>query len=237
MSAFAQSNGIRNQLLTALPADVLDRLMPNLRRRTLGLRVSLMAPEKPIEAVYFVESGWISLVTTLEDGTQAEVGLIGREGAVGVPLAAGVDTAFEDGFVQAAGAAFQMDVGSFRLALEQYPVMRNLLLRYNEALHAQTTQTAACNGRHELEQRFARWLLMAHDRMDGDDLPLTQEFLAQMLCVYRPSITVAAGILQRAGIIQYGRGRLKILDRAALEASSCDCYGTVKRRFDRLLPH
>jgi CRP-like cAMP-binding protein len=147
----------------------------------------------------------------------------------------GVDSAFSEAYVQADGAALQMETNAFRRALDEEPLFRNLLLRYSEAAHAQTTQTAACNGRHALEQRLARWLLMAQDRIDGNDLPVTQEFLGLMLCVYRPSITVVASTLQRAGIIRYGRGHITVLDRSALEATSCDCYMAVKRRFDRLL--
>jgi CRP-like cAMP-binding protein len=189
---------VRNKLLAALPPNVLSRLLPKLRPFSLTVRETLIPPDGAIDAVYFVESGWVSLVTTLDDGTQAEVGLVGREGMVGLPLIVGVDTAFEEAFVQANGTALQMEASAFRRTLEETPVLQNLLFRYSQAMHAQTTQTAACNGRHGLEQRFARWLLMAHDRSDSDDLPVTQEFLALMLCVYRPSITVVAGTLQRA---------------------------------------
>jgi CRP-like cAMP-binding protein len=206
-----------------------------MRPVSLTVPNTLIAPDTIIQSVWFVESGFVSLVTTLDDGTQAEVGLVGREGMVGTPLVNGVETAFSEGYVQANGAALQMEATTFRRALDDEPPLRSLLLRYSEAAHAQTTQTAACNGRHGLEQRLARWLLMAHDRIDGDDLPLTQEFLALMLCVHRPSITVVARTLQRAGIIRYGRGHIAVLDRAALEATSCDCYSAVQRRFDRIL--
>jgi CRP-like cAMP-binding protein len=227
--------GVRNQLLAALPPDMLARLLPKMRPVPLVVRDTLMTPDAAIQSVWFVESGFVSLVTALDDGTQAEVGLVGREGMVGTPLVLGVDTAFSEAYVQADGAALQMETNAFRRALDEEPLFRNLLLRYSEAAHAQTTQTAACNGRHALEQRLARWLLMAQDRIDGNDLPVTQEFLGLMLCVYRPSITVVASTLQRAGIIRYGRGHITVLDRSALEATSCDCYMAVKRRFDRLL--
>ena len=227
--------GVRNQLLASLPPEILSRLLPRMRPFSLTVRETLIVPDTTIQSVWFVESGWVSLVTTLDDGTQAEVGLIGREGMVGTPLVHGIDTAFSEAFVQASGTALQMEASVFRRALDDEPPLRSLLLRYSEATHAQTTQTAACNGRHGLEQRLARWLLMAHDRADGDDLPVTQEFLGLMLCVYRPSITVVASTLQRAGIIRYGRGHITVLDRSALEATSCDCYVAVKRRFDRLL--
>jgi len=226
---------VRNRLLAALPPDVLGRLLPRMRPLSLSMRDSLITPETAIDAVYFVEGGWVSLVASLEDGTQAEVGLIGREGMVGMPLITGIDTAFVEAFVQADGAALRMEAGAFRHAMAEEPILRDLLFRFLEAMNSQTTQTAACNGRHDLEQRLARWLLMAHDRADGDDLQITQEFLALMLCVYRPSVSVVASTLQQAGMIRYGRGHITVLDRAALEATACDCYGVVNRRFERLL--
>jgi CRP-like cAMP-binding protein len=227
--------GVRNQLLASLPPDILARLLPKMRPVSLTVRDTLMAPDAIIQSVWFVESGFVSLVTALDDGTQAEVGLVGREGMVGTPLVHEVDTAFSEAYVQADGSALQLEAAAFRRVLDAEPPLRRLLLRYSEAAHAQTTQTAACNGRHALEQRLARWLLMAQDRIDGHELPVTQEFLGLMLCVYRPSITVVASTLQRAGIIRYGRGQITVLDRSALEATSCDCYMAVKRRFERLL--
>lgn len=226
---------VRNQLLAALPPEVLAEMMPKLRAVSLKVRDTLIIPDQVIEAVYFVESGWVSLVAGLEDGTQAEVGLVGREGMVGLPLIVGVDSGFEEAFVQADGAALRMEAKAFRKMLDETAVLQRRLFHYSEAMRAQTIQTAACNGRHGLEQRLARWLLMAHDRADGDDLQVTQEFLALMLCVYRPSVTIVAGVLQRAGMIRYGRGHVEVLDRAALEATSCDCYRSVKHRFDLLL--
>jgi CRP-like cAMP-binding protein len=206
-----------------------------MRPISLKIREGLLAPDRPIEAVYFVESGWVSLVASLEDGAQAEVGLTGREGMVGLPLIVGIDTPFVEAFVQADGSALTMEAGAFRNAMQEEPELRNLLFRYLEAMHSQTTQTAACNGRHDLEQRLARWLLMAHERADGDEFQITQDFLALMLCVYRPSVSVAVRTLQRAGMIRSRRGRMTVLDRGALEDTACDCYAVVKRRFDRLL--
>ena len=166
---------------------------------------------------------------------QAEVGIIGREGMLGMSLLSGVDTSFVEAMVQMPGTALRMGMTEFRRELETNAPFRAVLLRYNEALQAQVMQTAACNGRHELEQRLARWLLMARDRADGEELPLTQEFMAMMLGVHRPSITVTAGILQRAGLIRYSGGRVTLLDRSSLEAASCECYGAVKQRFATLL--
>ncbi len=228
---------VRNRLLEALPLDVLSRLLPRLRPVPLAVRNSLMAPNAAIEAVYFVESGWVSLVQVLEDGAQAEVGIIGHEGMVGVSLLTGVDTSFVEAYVQADGTALSMDAATFRRAIGEEPEFRRFLLRYMELMIAQITQTAACNGRHGLEQRLARWLLMAHDRADGDELQITQEFLSMMLCVYRPTVSVAVRALQRAGIIRLARGRITVLDREGLEDSACDCYEIVRRRAAQLMGH
>jgi CRP-like cAMP-binding protein len=225
----------RNQLLRALPPDVLARLEPFLHPAVLPLRETLLAQDALITSVWFVESGYVSLVASLDDGARAEVGLIGREGMVGSPLATGVETTFIEAMVQSHGTALRMEAAAFRHALDDESAFRTLLLRYLEAQAAQTAQTAACNGRHGLEQRLARWLLMARDRGDSDDLDVTQEFLALMLCVQRPSVTVVAGSLQRAGLITYGRGHIRIIDRAALEAACCDCYAIVNRRFIQVL--
>jgi CRP-like cAMP-binding protein len=227
------SLGVRNRLPRLLPPEVLVRLLPRMRPISLKIREGLLAPDTTIQAVYFVESGWVSLVASLEDGAQAE--LTGREGMVGLPLVIGIDTPFVEAFLQADGSALSMEAGAFRNAMQEEPDLRDLLFRYLEAMHSQTTQTAACNGRHDLEQRLARWLLMAHDRADGDEFQITQDFLALMLCVYRPSVSVAVRTLQRAGMIRSRRGRMTVLDRGALEETTCDCYRVVKRRFDRLL--
>jgi CRP-like cAMP-binding protein len=176
-----------------------------------------------------------SMVNNLADGTQAEVGLIGREGMAGLSLMSGVATSFVEAMVQMPGTALQMSAEDFRHEADENPAFRMLLLRYDMALQAQIMQTAACNGRHGLKQRLARWLLMSHDRADGNSLPLTQEFISMMLGVHRPSITVAAGALQQANLIRYAGGRITIADRAGLEDASCECYGKVRRRFDVLL--
>ena len=175
------------------------------------------------------------MLAQLEDGLTAEVGLVGREGMVGLPLVFGIETAFIEAMVQAPGAALRMEASAFRHALDEHPALRTLLFRYSEFMHAQVAQTAACNGNHGLEQRLSRWLLMSHDRTNGDELPMTQEFLAMMLCVHRPSVTVAARILQRANLIRYGGGSITVLDRSGLEATACECYGMVRQHHQRLL--
>ena len=228
-------SAVHNQLLAALPPAALERLVPNFCRVALPSRQGLYHPDMPIEAVYFPETGMISLVANMDDGMQAEVGVVGREGLLGVPLLLGVDTSFVEATVQVPGAALRMGAREFRHELEVNAPFRALLLRYNEAQQAQVMQTAACNGRHALEQRLARWLLMAHDRSAGDELPVTQDLMAMMLGVHRPSVTVAAGALQRAGLVRYSGGRVTVLDRPGLEAASCECYASVKKRFTALL--
>jgi CRP-like cAMP-binding protein len=224
-----------NLLLASLPADMLAALMPKMTEVVLASRQSLYGADAIIDSVYFPDSGMVSLIANLDNGMQAEVGIVGREGVVGTSLIAGVDTSYVEAMVQMPGAARRLSAADFRLEFNTNTVFRGLLLRYNEALATQAMQTAACNGRHDLEQRLARWLLTTHDRSDRDDLPLTQEFMAMMLGVHRPSITIAAGILQRAGLIRYGGGRISILDRSGLEQTSCECYAAVRKRFKTLL--
>jgi CRP-like cAMP-binding protein len=229
------SVAIRNRLLLSLPPDSLAELVPKLTPVVLTLRQPIYGPDSVIDAVYFAESGMFSLVINLENGMQAEVGLIGREGMLGTSLLAAVESPFIESMVQMSGAALRMTARDFRHEIDTNLPFRALLLRYNETLLSQVMQTAACNGHHGLEQRLARWLLMAHDRADGDELNLTQDFMAMMLGVHRPSLTVTAGILQRAGFIQYSGGRVTVLDRTNLEDASCECYGAVQARFVALL--
>jgi CRP-like cAMP-binding protein len=228
------SAAVHNRLLASLPPDALAALLPKLSPIVLTLRQNLYNPDAVIEAVYFPASGMISLIANLDDGTQAEVGIIGNEGMLGTSVLSGTDISFIEAMVQMPGTLLRMTVRDFRHEMEANTPFRALVLRYSEALQAQVMQTAACNGRHGLEERLARWLLMAHDRAGGDELPLTQEFMAMMLGVYRPSISITAGALQRAGLIRYSGGRIAVLDRAGLEAASCECYVAVQRRFSTL---
>ncbi|MDB5368730.1 MAG: Crp/Fnr family transcriptional regulator [Roseomonas sp.] len=225
----------RNQLLAALPPEELAQIWPRLERVDFPLRQVVQAPEQRILATYFIETGWISMVALLADGGSAEVGHTGREGMVGLPLLFGSDTGLVEAMVQSPVTALRLSAQDFQQALEHNPKFRALLLRYALAFNEQVAQTAACNGRHVLEQRLARWLLMAHDRADGDEFTMTQDFLAMMLCVQRPGVTVAAQHLQKAGLIRYGRGRITITDRDGIERAACECYGTVRRRFEELL--
>lgn len=226
---------VRNRLLGTLPPDVLTELLPKLTTVDVPLRKVLYRPDTSIDAAYFPESGVISMVALLDEGMQAEAGMAGREGMAGTPLIAGVGTSYTESMGQVAGTSLRMEAHVFRQELETNAPFRSLMLRYNEAHHAQVMQTAACNGNHGLEQRLARWILMVHDRVDGDEMQLTQEFIAMMLCSHRPSVTVTAGILQRAGLIKYAAGRVTVLDRAGLEAASCECHAAVRRRYEALI--
>lgn len=230
------SEAVNNRLLAMLDTDVLTRILPKLTPITLESRRPIYAQGGPIDHVYFLTTGMVSMVTNLADGMQAEVGLIGRDGMVGITLISGTQASFVEAMVQMPGTALRLDAKDFHMAFDLYPSFRTALLRYSEAFQAQIMQTAACNGRHELAQRLSRWLLMCQDRQGTDTLPLTQEFIAMMLGVHRPSITVMAGTLQRAGLITYNNGRITIADRPGLEEAACECYAAVRRRNDALFP-
>jgi CRP-like cAMP-binding protein len=224
----------RNRLLAARPPDVLAALWPRLEPVELAQRKILHEPGKPITTIYFPETGWVSMLAYLEDGDAAEVGLVGREGMVGLPVLLGADHDDIEAMVQAPGTALRMDAQAFREELERLPALHSLLLRYSLFQHGQVARTAACNGRHHIDQRLARWLLMAHDRAEGDEFPMTHEFLSMMLGVRRAGISTTASTLQKAGFIRYQRGRIEVTDRPGLESVACECYGVVRRAHDRL---
>ncbi len=224
-----------NRLLGLLPPKDYARLRPHLERIQLEYRQSLYRAHKPIEFVYFIETGVGSLVNTMANGEAAEVGTIGNEGVVGLPLVLGDDRAPTSVYVQVPGAGLRMRAAAFEKELARSASMRTVMLRYGHAFFNQVAQSAACNHFHPIQQRCCRWLLMTHDRMHSDDFLLTQEFLAMMLGVQRTGVTAAAGDLQRAGLIRYKRGNVTIIDRRGLEGRSCECYGVSKTEFDRLL--
>ncbi len=225
----------RNRLLAALPPEDLARLWPRLQPVELAIRQVLYAPEEPATAVYFPESGYLSRLAPMDDGDSAEVGLIGSEGMAGLSVLLGGDHESFEIMVQVPGTGLRMEAGAFREEVDRIPSLRTLLHRYALAHFEQVARSAACNGRHNIEQRLARWLLMAHDRVEADEFPMTHEFLSMMLGVRRAGVTVAAGTLQKAGLIRYERGRMQITDRPGLEAASCECYGIARRAYDRLL--
>ncbi|GAA0608458.1 Crp/Fnr family transcriptional regulator [Craurococcus roseus] len=226
---------VRNGLLAALPPGDLARLRPMLRPVELPFDGTLTPAGSEVDAVLFPETGMVSLLAALEDGEQVEVGIVGREGLVGLPLVFGDDRSLTEARVQQEGTALRMDAAALRDGMGGSAALRALLLRYALAFNTQVSLTAACNAFHVVEQRLARWLLTAHDRADGDEFPMTHDFLSLMLGVRRPGLSVAAGALQKAGLIQYARGRMAITDRHGLEAASCECYHAVRREFARLL--
>ena len=224
-----------NRLLGLLPPRDYARLRPHLQRIPLTYRQALYRAHEPIGFVHFIETGVGSLVTTMTNGEPAEVGTIGNEGMVGLPLVWGDDRARTSVYVQVPGAGLRMKASLFKRELARSAWMRTVMLRYGHAFFNQVAQSAACNHFHFIQQRCCRWLLMTHDRMQSDQFPLTQELLATMLGVQRTGVTAAAGGLQRAGLIRYKRGNVTIVDRCGLERRSCECYRVSKMEFDRLL--
>jgi CRP-like cAMP-binding protein len=214
-----------NQLLAALPPDVFERVAPTLDVVPLRLKRFLQKAGEPVREVYFPGGGFCSIVTVLHDGRMVEVATIGREGMLGMSTVLNGDLSPSASMVQAAtDICYRMSADAFRDEMERRGPFYNLLTRYGQALVGFIMQSTACNAIHTVEQRLARWLLMAHDRVGKDDFPLTQEFAAMMLGASRPTVTVVAGTLQKAGLITYNRGHLTIVDREKLESASCECY-------------
>ena len=224
-----------NRLLDLLPPEDYARLRPNLHPIALAYRQSLYRARKPVGFVYFIETGVGSLVNTMANGEAAEVGTIGNEGVVGLPVLMGDNRAPTAVYVQVPGVGLRMKATLFEKELARSASMRAVMLHYAHAFFNQVAQSAACNRFHTIQQRCCRWLLMTHDRMDSDEFLLTQEFLAMMLGVQRTGVTAAAGGLQRAGLIRYKRGIVTMIDRRGLERRSCECYRISKAEFDRLL--
>jgi CRP-like cAMP-binding protein len=222
-----------NALLSALPAGERRRL--RLERVAANLREVIYEPDGPIPHVDFPLNCVDSLLVIMGDGLIVEAGTVGNEGMVGLPLFLGADRSPHRALIQVPGDALRMRAEDFREELRRDGALTDLLRRYNQGLMTQMAYSVACNRLHSVEERMCRWLLMTHDRVGADRYPLTQEFLAQMLGVRRPSVTVVAGVLQKAGLIAYARGWVVILDRAGLEATSCECYRVVRDEFDRLL--
>ena len=221
----------KNRLLHAMPGEVVDHLWPQFEWVELTPKTVLLKPNKPVEYVHFVEVGSVSMISMLENGDEIEVGLVGPEGMAGLPVLLGAPTSAVEGIIQANGSALRMTAHAFRAAMAQHPAMMVPLLRYVDAFLFQVSQTAVCNGHHQIEQRLARWILMTHDRVDNDVFMMTQQFISHMLGVQRPSVTLAVGTLQKAGLIQHRRGEVHVLDRPGLEAVTCECYHTVQQRF------
>jgi CRP-like cAMP-binding protein len=218
----------KNLILAAVSRPEYRRLLPFLESVSLPLGESLYKSGDLIEYVYFPDNGLVSLVTHMHDGTAIEVGLIGKDGMVGIPVLLGDDIAFEQAIVQIAGSATRMKASVLKETLKRNhsPLLAELLL-YTRTLMKQIAQTAACNRLHTVEERLSRWLLMCHDRIESDELLLTQEFISNMLGTRRARVGSAASGLQTEGLISYSRGRISILERVGLEEVACECYRAV----------
>jgi CRP-like cAMP-binding protein len=228
MVSTKRSPSVQNQLLAALPEKEYQRLRHNLKEIPLVFEDILYEPDSVISDVYFPASGIISLLAGVKERATIEVGLVGREGMIGLPVFMGVKTSRNLAVVQGAGFAMSMKATVFRQECSEGGSLARLLQRYTHSVLTQISQSAVCNQFHAVDARLARWLLMTHDRVDQDEFLLTQEFLSNMLGVRREGVSKAAGDLQRSKLIRYSRGRLKILNRPGLEAISCSCYRLIK---------
>jgi CRP-like cAMP-binding protein len=226
---------VENRLLAALPRDEYERLLPTLQQVSFSLGEVVYEFAERLDYVFFPTTSIVSLLYTMENGSSAEMGLTGNDGVVGIALFMGGGTMPNRAVVQSAGAAIRMKAKLLQDEFARGGKFQHLLLRYTQALITQISQTAVCNRLHSVEQQLCRWLLLSHDRVNSDELIMTQELIADMLGVRREGVTVAAGHLQDAGAISYVRGRIQILDRQKLEQTVCECYRVVKDEFDRLL--
>src|SRR2546423_1047435 len=225
---------IQNRLLAALPAEEYERLRSNLQPVSFSLGEVVYEFAGQLDYVFFPTTSIITLLYTMENGSSAEMGLTGNDGVVGIALFMGGGTMPNRAVVQSAGGAFRMKAKVLQTEFAQGGTFQRLLLRYTQALITQISQTAVCNRLHSVEQQLCRWLLLSHDRLNTDELVMTQELIADMLGVRREGVTVAAGRLQDDGAISYVRGRIQILDREGLEENACECYQVVRNEYDRL---
>jgi CRP-like cAMP-binding protein len=226
----------QNWLLAALPDAEWERLLPNLKPVFMPLGQSVYESGVQLDHVYFPTTCIVSLLFVMADGASAEIAVVGKEGLVGVALFMGGETTPSRAVVQSEGWAYRLKGQFLKEEFTRGGEMQHLLLRYTQALLTQMAQTAVCNRHHSIDQQLSRWLLLSIDRLESDELKMTQELIANMLGVRREGVTEAAGNLQKAGLIRYSRGHIKVTDRPGLEARCCECYGVVKREYDRLLP-
>jgi len=235
MYQLSEGHTCQNRILARLSAEEYASIAPQLELVKTHLKEVLYERGRPISYVYFPCSSAHSNLIMLENGSAVEVGTVGNEGLSGVELLIGAGTAIETGVCQVAGTSLRMSAQDFRAAVKGKTALRLLAERYFHGYLSQVSQSVACNRLHTIVQRFARWLLIMHDRVRGEEFSLTQEFLATMLGVHRPSVSTVAGIFQQAGMIRYSRGRMQVLDREKLEEASCECYQVVRSHFERLL--
>jgi len=227
----------QNHLLDALPKDDYERLAPHLELITMPLGEVLYEPGANLRYVYFPTSSIVSLLYVMEDGASAEIAIVGNEGMLGISLFMGGESTPSRAVVQSAGQGFRLKAQLLKDEFGRFGPTMHLLLRYTQALITQMAQTAVCNRHHSVDQQLCRWLLLSLDRLQSNDLLMTQELIANMLGVRREGVTEAAGRLQRAGLIRYQRGAITVIDRPGLESRCCECYQVVKTEFDRLLPY
>jgi CRP-like cAMP-binding protein len=225
-----------NRLLGALPEAEWIRVRPNLKPVLMRLGEAVYESGVQLDHVYFPTTSIVSLLYVMADGDSAEIAVVGNDGLVGVALFMGGETTPSRAVVQSEGWAYRLKGQLLKEEFTRGGAMQHLLLRYTQALLTQMAQTAVCNRHHSIDQQLCRWLLLSLDRLESDDLTMTQELIANMLGVRREGVTEAAGKLQLAGLIRYSRGRITVLDRTGLEARCCECYGVVRRESDRLLP-
>ena len=226
---------VHNRLLRAMSAEDFARLTPHFEPVTLSLKQVLVEPNQPIEHVHFMEDGLASVVAISTDNERLEVGHIGREGMTGEPVILLIDQTPHQTFIQVAGSGLRMRAEDLAAAMGASPSLNVLLLRWVQALMIQTAQSALANGRYTIQERLARWLLMCHDRLDGDDLPLTHEFLSLMLGVRRSGVTEALHVLEGVRIVKTSRGRIHLLDRGRLEEIAGGCHGLAEAEYGRLI--
>lgn len=225
-----------NFLLAALPDAELARWLPHLELVEMPLGTVLCESGNTLGHVYFPTTAIVSLLYVMEDGASAEIAVVGHEGIVGISLFMGGETTLSRALVQSAGTGFRLKADLMMQEFNRAGPVLHLLLRYTQALITQMAQTAVCNRHHSLDQQLCRWLLLSLDRLPSNRLVMTQELIANMLGVRREGVTEAAGHLQKAGLIRYRRGHITVLNRPGLERRSCECYGVVKKEYDRLLP-
>jgi CRP-like cAMP-binding protein len=232
---FVTQKQIGNLILSALPEEEYNRLLPDLEPIKMEIGELIDRPYEVIEYVHFPQDSIVSSVTYLDDGTSVEAGVIGREGTTGIAIALSNTKSPLEVSVQIPGDCLRIKADRFKQALEDNPVLKRLVHRHIFAYIAQVSHVNACNAHHVLEKRLARWLLMCRDRVNSDTVSLTQDFMAQMLGVHRPGVTLVALNLKEAGIINYRRGEITICDRTRLEKASCKCYEAIKKDYDDYL--
>ncbi|MDP3137785.1 MAG: Crp/Fnr family transcriptional regulator [Burkholderiaceae bacterium] len=236
ISTSTPSNPRQNQLLAALPAAEWERWLPQLTMVDMPLGQVLYESGGTMSSVYFPTTAIVSLLHVLENGSSAEIAVVGYEGLVGISIFMGGGSTPSRAVVQSAGKGFKLRADAIKREFDQSGPVMHLLLRYTQALITQMSQTAVCNRHHSLDQQLCRWLLLSLDRLPGCELVMTQELIANMLGVRREGVTEAALNLQKVGLIRYARGHINVLDRPGLEQRSCECYAVVKKEYDRLLP-